>query len=108
MPDVSSLDTEAALEEAKQWTIDGGYPSLYRFGLEGKPEDATPSESFLYQVAAAFFGGLTDLPENFCGRFPLQSAQSILRKNGFGTYSGSFRQSSPKKSQTTTVRWRCT
>ncbi len=63
MPDVSSLDTEAALEEAKQWTIDGGYPSLYRFGLEGKPEDATPSESFLYQVAAAFFGGLTDLPE---------------------------------------------
>lgn len=62
-PDVSSLDTEAALEEAKRWTIDGGYPALYQSGLEGNQEDTTPSERFLYQVAAAFFRSLTDLPE---------------------------------------------
>ena len=31
--------------------------------MEGKPEDATPSAGFLYQVAAAFFARLTDLPE---------------------------------------------
>ncbi len=62
-PDTSSLDSEAELREAGKWEEDGGYPALYEFGLEGKPKDAGPSESFLYQVAAAFFQQLTDLPE---------------------------------------------
>ena len=104
MPDVSSLDTEAALEEAKQWTIDGGYPSLYRFGLEGKPEDATPSESFLYQVAAAFFGGLTDLPELEIARGKAkviltdEAAEELLWAVPFAIGAEHI----------TTVRWRCT
>jgi len=62
-PDTSSLDSEAELREARRWEADGGYPALYESGLEGKPKDAGPSESFLYQVAAVFFQQLTDLPE---------------------------------------------
>jgi len=62
-PDISSMNSEAELKEAGKWEEDGGYPALYQFGLEGKPEDADSTESFLYQVAAAFFQQLTDLPE---------------------------------------------
>ena len=50
-------------DEIKIWTGETAYRSLYQFGMEGKPEDATPSAGFLYQVAAAFFARLTDLPE---------------------------------------------
>ena len=50
-------------DEIKIWTGETAYRSLYQFGMEGKPEDATPSAGFLYQVAAAFFTLLTDLPE---------------------------------------------
>ncbi len=50
-------------DEIKIWTGETAYRSLYQFGLEGKPEDATSSAGFLYQVAAAFFTRLTDLPE---------------------------------------------
>ena len=49
-------------DEIKIWTGETAYRSLYQFGLEGKPEDATSSAGFLYQVAAAFFTRLTDLP----------------------------------------------
>lgn len=50
-------------DEIKIWTGETAYRSLYQFGMEGKPEHATPSAGFLYQVAAAFFARLTDLPE---------------------------------------------
>lgn len=50
-------------DEIKIWTGETAYRSLYQFGMEGKPKDATPSAGFLYQVAAAFFARLTDLPE---------------------------------------------
>lgn len=50
-------------DEIKIWTGETAYRSLYQFGMEGKPEDATSSAGFLYQVAAAFFARLTDLPE---------------------------------------------
>ncbi len=62
-PDVSSLDSEERRQEAARWAEEGGYPALYQSGLEGRPKDADPSESFLYQVADTFFGRLTDLPE---------------------------------------------
>ena len=62
-PDASSLNSEAEFRAAETWAEQGGYPALYQCGLEGKPEDAGPSESFLYQVAAVFFRQLTDLPE---------------------------------------------
>lgn len=62
-PDLSCLGTQAELQEAQRWAKDNGYPALYQLGLEGKPEEAGPSESFLYQVASAFFHRLTDLPE---------------------------------------------
>lgn len=50
-------------DEIKIWTGETAYRSLYQFGLGGKPEDAASSAGFLYQVAAAFFTLLTDLPE---------------------------------------------
>lgn len=50
-------------DEIKIWTGETAYRSLYQFGMEGKPEHATPSAGFLYQVAAAFFARLTELPE---------------------------------------------
>lgn len=62
-PDLSCLGTQAELQEAQRWAKDNGYPALYQLGLEGKPEEAGFSESFLYQVASAFFHRLTDLPE---------------------------------------------
>ncbi len=62
-PDTSSLNSEAEFRAAEKWAVQGGYPALYESGLEGRPEEADPSESFLYQVAAAFFRQLTDLPE---------------------------------------------
>lgn len=62
-PDVSSLDTEEEQREAARWMRGGGYPALYQMGLEGRPKEADPSESFLYHVADTFFKQLTDLPE---------------------------------------------
>ncbi len=62
-PDVSSLDTEEEQREAARWMRGGGYPALYQMGLEGRPKEADPSESFLYYVADTFFKQLTDLPE---------------------------------------------
>lgn len=125
-PDVSSMDTEASLQETKRWTADGGYPALYQFGLGGKPEDAVPSESFLYQVAAAFFRELTDLPELEIARGKAKvvltdetaeellwavpfaiGAEHITKKwlrNVFQKLQAIFSQ----EIAGTTVRWRCT
>lgn len=56
-PDVSDGD------DISNWTNEGGYPLLYESGLKAAPEDMSPSARFLYQVAAAYFKQLTDIPE---------------------------------------------
>lgn len=62
-PDVSAPVSEQEREEIKQWSKERGYPALYRLGLGGRPEEAAPSEMFLYQVSKTFFEQLTDMPE---------------------------------------------
>lgn len=62
-PDVSAPVSEQEREEIKQWSKEQGYPALYRLGLGARPEEAAPSEMFLYQVSKMFFEQLTDMPE---------------------------------------------
>lgn len=62
-PDVSAPVSEQEREEIKQWSKEQGYPALYRLGLGARPEEAAPSEMFLYQVSKTFFEQLTDMPE---------------------------------------------
>lgn len=62
-PDVSAPASEQEREEIKQWSKEQGYPALYRLGLGARPEEAAPSEMFLYQVSKTFFEQLTDMPE---------------------------------------------
>ncbi len=62
-PDTSGLISEEEREEAKKWTGEDGFRTLYQLGLKGRPGEMSPTEGFLYQVASAFLQRLTDLPE---------------------------------------------
>lgn len=62
-PDVSATDILNEEDELKKWMGASAYRSLFKFGLEGKPEEVSASAGFLYQVSAGFFKQLTDLPE---------------------------------------------
>ena len=60
-PDTSGCMLPANL--VQKWTDRGGFPALYAYGLDARPQGASPSAAFLYQVSAGFFRELTDIPE---------------------------------------------
>ena len=62
-PDITAADILRGEEEVREWTGERAYGSLYRLGMEGRAQELSASAGFLYQVAAAFFAQLTNLPE---------------------------------------------
>lgn len=63
LPDITDDMDEASKTEAYKWTPEDAIHLLYTLGSGPKPDNLTPSASFLYTFSSSFFKGLTELPE---------------------------------------------
>ncbi len=63
VPDITDDMDAACKAEAQLWTPDDAVHRLYTLGSGPRPDNLTPSASFLYTFSSSFFKGLTELPE---------------------------------------------
>ena len=63
IPDITDDMDEVSKVEAQKWTTENAIDRLYTLGSGPRPDNLTPSASFLYTFSASFFKSLTELPE---------------------------------------------